>query len=656
MVENPAPATHTLGEPKGRELFLLSLAAMGVVFGDIGTSPLYSVRECFFGPHAVHVNQVNILGVLSLIVWVLIIIISIEYLVFILRADNRGQGGILALAALLTPVKASSGKRTTVIAAVGLFGAALLYADGMITPAITVLSAVEGIEVVTAEQKGQTVEAAEGLSAMAAEGSADESRFVQAITIAILVGLFLFQSRGTLSVGKVFGPVILVWFLVIGLIGLWQVLQAPGVLWALNPFYAAEFFWHNGWHGFLILGSVFLVITGGEALYADIGHFGIKPIRLAWFAIAMPGLLLNYFGQGAFLLTHARGVENPFFQMAPRWMLWPLVGLATAAAVIASQAIITGAYSLTLQAIQLGYSPRQTIRHTSAQQRGQIYIPSINWSLMAACILLVLGFGSSSALAAAYGVAISVTMLMTTALFYVLARYHWKWHPLVALLVAGTFISIDLNFFVANMMKIGQGGWFPLVVAGIVFLLMSTWQQGRARLGKRLRERQIPLELYLAELLSKPPIRVPGTAVFMSGNPIGTPLALRHNVMHNKVLHETVVIVSVETAETPHVSEKNRVSVEEIGIGFWRIIISYGFMEEPDVPKALASVCHPQLRFDHQVSYFLGRETLLATSRTGMAMWRDRLFTWMSHTAQSATLFYKLPTERVVEVGVQVEL
>jgi KUP system potassium uptake protein len=623
-------------EPRGRQLCLLCLAALGVVYGDIGTSPLYAVRECFSGAHAIAGQRLNILGVLSLILWALVLIISIKYLVFILRADNRGEGGILSLTALVAPVHATARTRPGLIIVLGLFGAALLYADGIITPAISVLSAVEGLSV-------------------AAPGLFD--RFVEPITIAILVALFLFQPRGTAGVGVVFGPVLVVWFLTLAVLGIANLLQEPNVLKAVSPHYALEFFWHNGWQAFLTLGTVFLVVTGGEALYADVGHFGKRPIRVAWFSFVLPALLLNYFGQGAYLLREPAGAGHPFYGMAPGWARYPLVALATAAAVIASQAVITGAFSLTLQAVQLGYAPRMRIRHTSPQQIGQIYIPIVNWALMLACIALVLGFHSSSNLAAAYGVAITMTMVITTLLFYVLVRERWNWSLPVALAGCGFFLLIDLAFLGANLTKIGSGGWFPLAVGGTVFVLMSTWRRGRQILARRMRERLIPLELFLAELLSKPPIRVPGVAAFLSSNPVGTPPALRHNVAHNKVLHETVVIVCVQTVEIPHVAAAERIDIEEIGEGVWRIVLQYGFMEEPDVPGALASVRHPTLQFaEDQVSYFLGRETLLPTATPGMAAWREGLFAWMSRNAQTAMAFFKLPPDRVVEVGVQVEL
>jgi KUP system potassium uptake protein len=617
-------------------LALLCLAALGVVYGDLGTSPLYAIRECFTGPHPIESARLNILGILSLIFWALVLVISIKYLVFILRADNRGEGGILSLTALVRPLRAATRTRPGVIMILGLFGAALLYADGIITPAISVLSAVEGLSV-------------------AAPGVFD--RYVELFTIAILVALFFFQPRGTACVGVVFGPILVLWFLTLAVLGIGNLIRAPEALKALSPHYAVEFFWHNGWQAFLTLGTVFLALTGAEALYADIGHFGRRPIRVTWFWFVLPALLLNYFGQGAYLLREPAGAAHPLYGMAPSWARYPLVGLATTAAVIASQAIITGAFSLTLQAVQLGYAPRLTIRHTSAHQIGQIYIPIVNWALMIACIALVLGFHSSSNLAAAYGVAITMTMVITTLLFYVLVRDRWNWSLPVALAGCGFFLFIDLAFLGANLTKIGSGGWFPLAVAAIVFTLMSTWRRGRQIVARRMRESLIPLELFLAELLSNPPIRVPGVAAFLSSNPVGTPPALRHNVTHNKVLHEQVLIVCVQTAEVPHVATADRIDVEEVGEGFWRLILNYGFMEEPNVREALASVRHPGLRFDEdQVSYFLGRETLLCTSAPGMAKWRQGLFALMSRNAQTAMAFFKLPSDRVVEVGVQVEL
>lgn len=621
--------------PRGWPLAVLSMTALGVVYGDIGTSPLYALRECFHGKHAVEVSPVNVLGVLSLIFWSLTIVISIKYLIFILQADNDGEGGILALAALIRPVKSSVGRRGWLILTMGLLGASLLYADGMITPAISVLSAVEGLEVATPVLKP----------------------YVEPITVAILIALFLFQSRGTARVGAVFGPLMLLWFLTIAALGVLHILDAPQVIGALNPWNAARFFLSNGWRGFVILGTVFLVVTGGEALYADIGHFSVRPIRLGWYSFVLPALLLNYFGQGAFLLSHPSEASNPFYRMAPGWSLYPLLVLATMATVIASQAVITGAFSLTLQAIRLGVSPRLTIEHTSPEQIGQIFIPAVNWTLMVACIALVLGFESSSNLAAAYGVAITITMVITTLLFFFLVKDLWKWPLPAALGVSGVFLAIDLSFCGANMLKIAHGGWFPLLIAAVAYTLMSTWMAGRRLLRRRLRENLIPVELYLAELLSDPPHRVSGIAVFLTSNPVGTPPALRHNVTHNKVLHEQVVFLTVETADAPRVRHSKRTEIEEFGEGFFRIVLTYGFMDEPNVPRDLRSIRHPKLNFtDSEVSYFLGREILLATKRPGLALWRERLFAWMSRNSQRATTYFHLPPQQVIEVGAQVEL
>ncbi len=633
---------------RGRQLFLLAVTSLGVVYGDIGTSPLYAIRECFHGQHSVSpVVENNVLGVLSLIFWSLLIVISIKYLIFILRADNNGEGGILSLAALVTPIQGASQIRGTeakqrgLIVLLGLFGAALLYADGMITPAISVLSAVEGLNV-AAPQFFEP--------------------YVIPITIGILIGLFLFQSRGTAGVGTVFGPIIFVWFVTMAVLGVSHIVETPRVFQAVNPIYAFNFFLTNGFAGFVILGTVFLVVTGGEALYADIGHFGARPIRITWFSIVLPALLLNYFGQGAFLISHpdpTAGAVNPFYRMAPDWALYPLVLMATVATVIASQAVITGAFSLTLQAVQLGYSPRVMIHHTSHEQMGQIYIPSINWALMVACIALVIGFGSSSRLAAAYGVAITITMVITTVLFFLLVTSRWHWSLPVAILISGVFFAIDLSFLGANLLKIHDGGWFPLLVAGTVFTLMSTWRRGRQILAGRLRERLIPIDLFLAEQLSDPPMRVPGTAIFMSGNPIGTPPALRHNIKHNRIMHETVVLLCVATAEVPHVRPKDRVELEEIGEGCWRIELTYGFMEGPDVPRDLGRITQPKLHEalnSKDISFFLGRETLVIGDHPEMAKWRKRLFLWMSDNAQTATSYFNLPPENIVEIGVQIEL
>jgi len=613
---------------------LLTLAALGVVFGDIGTSPLYALRECFHGPHAIAPTPANVLGVLSLIFWALVVVISIKYVTYVMRADNQGEGGILALMALIPPTYRGPQSRG-VLTVLGLFGAALLYGDGIITPAITVLGAMEGLKTATPFF----------------------DPYVVPLTVAVLVALFLVQHRGTAAVGAVFGPVMVVWFAAIGILGLRMVIQSPSVLTAINPLHGFDFFMRNGPHGFLVLGSVFLVVTGGEALYADMGHFGTRPIRLAWFAIVQPGLMLNYFGQGALLLATPRAAEQPFFLLVPSMLLLPMVVLATLAAVIASQALISAVYSLTRQAVQLGYSPRLEIQHTSAETIGQIYVPQINFTLMAATVALVIAFGSSSSLAAAYGIAVTATMGITTLLAYVVSRYVWGWSRLAAGLITGLFFVVDLAFFGANVLKIAHGGWVPLVIAATVYLLMTTWKRGRDILGARLRERAYPFAQFLKDIAARPPIRVPGTAVFMTGSPAGTPITLLHNLEHNKVLHEKVVLLTVTTADIPQVPADDRVSVEPLGENFFRVTLVYGFIEEPNVPAALAEAREQGLRIDPKTTtYFLGRETLLATRRPGMAVWRERLFVLMSRNAMRATAFFRIPSDRVVELGLQLEL
>jgi KUP system potassium uptake protein len=641
-----------LGEPGIRQssMALLSLAALGVVFGDIGTSPLYALRECFFGPHRVDASAANVLGVLSLVFWSLILVVSVKYLVFILRADNRGEGGILSLLALVHPehaaVRRPEGRRAVGarvgLILVALFGAALLYGDGVITPAISVLSAVEGLELATP-----------------AFGP-----FVIPLAVGILVGFFLVQRHGTGRVGKVFGPITLVWFAVLGALGVRGLLMAPEVLWAVNPLHGVRFFLENGFHGFLILGSVFLVVTGGEALYADMGHFGRMPIRISWFAIVLPALMLNYFGQGALLLASGEGsvgaVSHPFFQLAPAWALIPLVVLATIATIIASQAMISGAFALTAQAIHLGYCPRLRIEHTSATERGQVYVPEVNWALMVMTIWLVLEFQSSSGLAAAYGMAMASMMVITTALFAVVVRELWGWKPRTIALVIGPLFLIDLAFFGANALKILQGGWVPIVIAVVVFTMMSTWRKGRKVLAERLRKHKLPINDFLDLVRARPPTRVTGTAVFMTGSPDATPPALIHNVRHNKVLHEQVVFLTVFTEEVPRLNHYERVEVETLGDGFYRIIARYGFMEDPSVPEAMALAKGRGFRFDpDDVTYFLGRERIIATKAKepgDMALWRERLFAAMSRNAQQATAFFRIPPERVVEVGAQVKM
>ena len=625
------------GPPQGRYLFYLGLGALGIVFGDIGTSPLYAFRESFHSGYGLAPTPANVQGILSLIFWALILVISVKYLVFVLRADNQGEGGIMALTSLVTPVGADRprGTRRTLVL-LGLFGASLLYGDGIITPAISVLSAVEGLEVATPLFEP----------------------YIVPITVLILIGLFLIQSRGTGGVGRVFGPVTLLWFTVLAILGIRQIVSHPDVLLAVNPWYAVTFFARNGLAGFLVLGSVFLVVTGGEALYADMGHFGRRPIRLAWFAIVLPALLLNYFGQGALIISDPTAIDHTFFRLAPAWATLPLVGIATAAAVIASQAVISGAFSLTRQAVQLGYLPRTEVEHTSAAEIGQIYIPGVNWALMVACIALVVGFGSSSNLAAAYGVAVTTDMVFATLLFGAVARSRWGWSKLqVGLLMAG-FLVMDLAFWGANIVKLPHGGWFPLVLAAGVFTLMTTWKRGRVILRERLSQGRVPIDDFIANIVRGSVVRVPGTAVFMYSDPEATPPALMHNLKHNRVLHEHVVLLSVLTAAVPHVDKKQRAELQPLGSGFYRVRLHYGFMEDPNVPRDIKFAEGEGLRFrSMETSYFLGHERLLATRRAGgMALWRERLFALMSRNARNATDFFQLPPNRVVELGATVEL
>lgn len=621
--------------PQGRYLATLSLTALGVVYGDIGTSPLYALRECFFGPHAVPPTPANVLGVLSLILWSLLLVVSVKYLRFVLSADNRGEGGILALMALTHPGGGPGRGPRMVILLLGLFGAALLYGDGVITPAVSVLGAVEGLTV----------------------ASPFFASWIVPLAVIILVGLFLLQSRGTGGVGAIFGPVMLLWFSVIAILGIAGIVRRPEVLGAIVPWHALDFVLRNRLHGFLILGSVFLVVTGAEALYADMGHFGARPIRLVWFTLVLPALVLNYFGQGALLLRDETAAVNPFYRLAPAWGLFPLVLLATAAAVIASQAVISGAYSLTRQAVQLGYSPRVSIEHTSSVEIGQIYIPSMNWLLMLVTIAVVLGFRSSSGLAGAYGVAVTSTMVITTLLLHVVSREVWGWSLVRATLMAAGFLVVDLAFFTANLVKIPQGGWLPLLIAAGIYTLMSTWKRGREILSKRLQEKSVPLNILMADLAADPPPRVPGIAVFMSGNPGGTPPALVHNLAHNKVLHEKVVFLTVITEEVPHVPPAERVTVKHLGKGFHVVLARYGFMEDPNIYDIIEHCRAKQLVIQLEgATFFLGREDLVSTERPGMARWRERLFAFMSRNALRATAFFQIPSTQVFEVGAQVEL
>jgi KUP system potassium uptake protein len=610
------------------------LTAVGVVYGDIGTSPLYTIRECFYGPHGFEPTHENVLGVLSLVVYSLTLIISVKYIALVMRADNQGEGGILTLTSLV-PSRALITGAAPVLVLLGVFGAAMLYGEGIITPAISVLSAVEGLQIETPLFEPYLVP----------------------IAVAILVLLFFFQQYGTHRVGRLFAPVMLLWFLTIGVLGVIWIVRAPVVLAALNPIHAVTFFRVHGRAGVLVLGAVVLAVTGAEALYVDMGHFGKRPIRIAWFVIVFPALVLNYFGQGALLLIDGAAARQPFFLLAPSWALLPLVALATAAAIIASQALISGAFSLTQQAIQLGYAPRLDIEHTSSSEMGQVYVPQINWALMTATILVVIGFQSSSALAAAYGIAVTMTMVITTILLCVVARERWKW-PLGAVVgAAAIFLTVDLTFFSANLVKVLQGGWLPLIIGACTFTVMTTWKTGRRIVAERLTARAIPIDHFMAVVAASPPVRVPGTAVFMTAQPRGTPPALAHNLRHNKVMHEYVVILTVSTAPVPHVPPKEQIAFESMGHGVFTMRAVYGFMQDPNVPDALHVAQTRGLDIDaDDVTYFLGRETILVTHRRGMAMWREKLFVLMTRNAVRATAFFRLPPERVVELGVQVEI
>jgi KUP system potassium uptake protein len=589
-----------------------------------------------FGPElGLPATEANVLGVLSLVVWALLITVSLKYLVFILKADNRGEGGILALMALAKPETSPSRTRVLFLMAMGVFGAALLYGDGMITPAITVLGAVEGLEIV-----------APGLAA-----------YVVPASLVVLVALFALQRKGTAKVGTLFGPVMTLWFMTLAVLGVGGILTEPRVLLALNPVHGFKFFAHNGFHGFLVLGAVFLAITGGEALYADMGHFGRRPIRLVWFLLVQPSLMLNYFGQGALLLSDPTSARNPFFLLAPTWSLYPLLALSTAAAIIASQAVISGAFSLTRQAVQLGFCPRMQIRHTSSLEIGQIYVPGVNWALMVSTVLLVLAFQNSNRLAAAYGVAVTTTMVITTLIFLVVTLRRWNWPPLAAASLSAAFLVVDLAFFGANIIKVQHGGYVPLVLAAAIFVLMFTWKRGRGILARRLQEEALPADLFLGDVERNPPLRVPGTAVFMTGNPSGVPVALLHNLKHNHVLHERVALLTVATEEVPLVAAKDRLTVEPLGQGLFRLMARYGFMETPDIPRLLALAEGQGFPFDPMTTtFFLGREILIPTDKPGMARWRKSLFGLMSRNAQSATTYFGIPPNRVVELGTQIEL
>ena len=614
----------------------LAIGAIGVVFGDIGTSPLYAIKESFGGSHHLALNHDNVVGVLSLMSWALFSIVTLKYVTLIMRADNRGEGGIMALMALVRRSLHKNDQLRWLLLGLGMFGAALFYGDGMITPAISVLSAVEGLEVATPVLKP----------------------YVIPLTMAVITVLFVVQQTGTARVAALFGPIMVAWFLVLAALGLLSVAQTPSVLVALNPYYCFEFFVNNRGIGFLVLGAVVLAVTGAEALYADMGHFGKRPISLAWLWFVFPALLLNYFGQGALLLREPHTVQHPFFHLAPDWALYPMVALATLATVIASQAVISGAYSLTRQAIQLGYCPRLMIEHTSEKAIGQVYLPWINWTLYLAVIGLVLGFGSSSNLAGAYGVAVTATMAIDSLLIFFVMRKLWNWSLLVALPISSFFLFIDLSFFSANLLKIFEGGWFPVVVGVVVFVMLSTWKRGREILFAKLHPGAIPLEPFIKSITQHPPLRVPGTAVFLTASQEGVPHALLHNLNHNKVLHERVVLLTVRSEDIPHVPDSQRIDVVPLGHDFFRVTVHYGFKDEPDLPEALEGCKCKGLEFSMmETSFFLSRQTLVPMpDEPGMAFWREKLFAAMSRNATSATVFFKIPSNRVVELGTRIEL
>ncbi|MDP3274609.1 MAG: potassium transporter Kup [Deltaproteobacteria bacterium] len=625
----------------------LAIGALGVVYGDIGTSPLYAIKECFSAEHGLLATRENVLGILSLITWSLMLVIVHKYLVYILRADNRGEGGTFALLALLLPPRGQKPKRhMALLTVLGLFGASLLYGEGVITPGISVLSAIEGLTVAPLPFTPPVVP----------------------LTVAILVGLFVAQSRGTAKVGAVFGPATLLWFIAIATAGSRWLFKNPSILEALNPMSAVTFLAHHKWHGFAVLGSVVLCITGGEALYADMGHFGKKPIRLAWFGAVFPALLLNYYGQGAYLLTTCAdaptsqvcraALRNPFFKLIPSgWMLYAMVMIATVATIVASQALISGAFSLTRAAVQLGFSPRVTIVHTSSKEAGQIYIPEINWAIMVACLALVLTFQESSKLAAAYGIAVTGTMTITSILFFAIARTRWGWSLPKAGALLVLFLVVDLSFFGANVLKVFSGGWIPLVLGFFTFSLMRTWKRGRERLSAAMSASMTPLDAFISEIPEINPPRVNGAAVFMTQNANGVPPVLLHHFKHNKVLHKTVMLLSIKSDEVPEVDDAERYETEELGEGFFRVTAHYGFMESPHVPDIIDMLRARGMKLDiNDTSFYLGRETLLVTKKPGMFRWQKILFSLMSKNARSATAFFGLPPNRVVELGTQIEL
>lgn len=628
-------STHGSAPISRKRLAGLTLAATGIVYGDIGTSPLYTMKEVF-GGHGIPLTPDNVLGILSLVFWALMLVVSLKYVVFIMRADNRGEGGIMALTALANRAAQGSPRKMWWLTVLGLFGAALFYGDGVITPAMSVLSAVEGLHLATPAL----------------------DPFVVPIALCVLLSLFWMQSRGTAQVGSLFGPVMVFWFLTLGTLGLLQVWQNPSVLLAVNPWYGLNFFIEHRVHGFLALGSVVLAVTGGEALYADMGHFGRRPIKLAWFGLVLPCIYMNYLGQGALLLAEPESVRNPFYLLAPAWLLYPLIGLATAATIIASQAVISGAFSLTRQATQLGYCPRIPFIHTSSHEIGQVYVPGVNWALLLAVAAVVLGFRSSTNLASAYGIAVTLTMLIDTILAFVVVRHLWKWSLGKGIVFLAGFLIVDLAFVIACAVKVLDGGWFPLGLGAAIFTLMATWRRGRDLVSRRTESETMPLALFIQSLFHAPPHRVEGTGIFMTANPSGVPRPLLHNLLHNKVLHERIVLLTVSSEDVPYIPEIDRVEYEALDYGFHRVLIRYGFKEEPDIPAALQQLSDSgAFSFTMMEStFFLGRERLVPHRKPGMAMWRERLFFFMFRNTSSAADFFRIPPNRVVEFGTQVEI
>jgi KUP system potassium uptake protein len=630
--KDPSGQSAPEGSRKQHTTRALALVALGVVFGDIGTSPLYAIRECFYGEYATAVTQANILGVLSLMFWALTLIVSIKYLTFILRADNRGEGGIIALTALVQGSSESPSRGRALLVAAGIFGACLLYGDGMITPAISVLSAAEGLRIITPGFQP----------------------YVIPVTLAILGGLFLLQQRGTARVGAVFGPVMLVWFLVLGVLGLRQITDHPGILAALSPTYGLRYLGDSGMQGFTVLGAVFLVVTGAEALYADLGHFGRKPIRRVWFYLVFPALLLNYFGQGALLLARPEEAHHPFYATVPTWAVIPVILLATAATIIASQAVITGVFSLTRQAVQMGYLPRLRIVHTSVRHFGQIYVPQVNWLMMIATLGLVLGFRSSSKLAAAYGVAVTSTMLIATVLFYVVARDRWHWNRLKAGVPFAVFLVVDVSFLSANISKLLHGAWFPLVLGALVMVVMMTWKRGRELLSDQLRGLSVAFHDLDRRLTSEKTPRIKGHAIFLTGQPQTIPIALSQNLKHNGIVHSHVGLLNFSRLEIPRVPNKDKLQLDDLGSGFVQITAFYGFMESPSVPQTLALAEGQGVEFPMDLTtFYLGREKLVILRRDGMVRWRAHLFAFLSRNAYDASSYFDIPEERVMEVGVR---